>query len=45
MHLILDGVFNHVGRDFWAFLDVQVHLKASEYCDWFYGLEFGPESP
>lgn len=46
MRLILDGVFNHVGRDFWAFRDVQQHLQASAYLDWFADLRFdGPRSP
>jgi cyclomaltodextrinase / maltogenic alpha-amylase / neopullulanase len=43
--LILDGVFNHVGRDFWAFYDVRQHGQASPYCDWFQGLRFGGRSP
>ncbi len=33
--IILDGVFNHVGRDFWAFKDVREHKGYSKYCDWF----------
>ncbi len=44
MRLILDGVFNHVGRDFWAFRDVQAHGEASAYRDWFAGLRFGESS-
>ena len=42
--LILDGVFNHVGRDFWAFRDVQQYQSASRYCDWFQNLNFGNRS-
>lgn len=34
--IVLDGVFNHVGRDFWAFKDVQEHRQNSRYKDWFY---------
>ncbi len=34
--IILDGVFNHVGRDFWAFQDVLEKKWDSEYKDWFY---------
>ena len=41
MHLILDGVFNHVGRDFWAFRDVREKRQASPYCSWFENLRFG----
>ncbi len=33
--VIADGVFNHVGRDFWAFKDVQQNRAASSYCGWF----------
>ncbi len=33
--VILDGVFNHVGRDFWAFRDVLKNGKDSPYADWF----------
>ena len=33
--VILDGVFNHVGRDFWAFKDVKQHRWDSPYKDWF----------
>jgi glycosidase len=45
MHLILDGVFNHVGRDFWAFRDVLSAGQESAYSDWFAGLRFGESSP
>ncbi len=45
IRVILDGVFNHVGRDFWAFRDVQEKGQASQYCDWFAGLNFGGNSP
>ena len=40
MHLILDGVFNHVGRDFWAFKDLQEKHEHSAYRDWFVNLRF-----
>ncbi len=43
--IILDGVFNHVGRDFWAFKDVQQNLHNSKYCGWFENLNFGGGSP
>ncbi len=45
IRLILDGVFNHVGRDFWAFRDVQAYGTASPYRDWFDGLRFDARSP
>ena len=34
--VILDGVFNHVGRDFFAFRDVREHKWDSRYKDWFH---------
>ncbi len=33
--IILDGVFNHVGRDFWAFRDVIENKENSQYKHWF----------
>lgn len=34
--IVLDGVFNHVGRGFWAFQDVKEKKWDSPYKDWFY---------
>ena len=34
--VVLDGVFNHVGRDFWAFKDVREHKFSSANKDWFH---------
>ena len=34
--VVLDGVFNHVGRGFWAFKDVQEKRWDSPYKDWFH---------
>lgn len=34
--IVLDGVFNHVGRGFWAFKDVQDKKWDSPYKDWFH---------
>lgn len=36
IRVVLDGVFNHVGRGFWAFRDVQEKKWDSPYKDWFY---------
>lgn len=33
--VIIDGVFNHTGRDFWAFQDVLKNREKSEFADWF----------
>lgn len=38
--IVLDGVFNHVGRRFWAFEEVRKHREGSPYCEWFSGLRF-----
>ncbi|HEX7973706.1 MAG TPA: alpha-amylase family glycosyl hydrolase [Anaerolineales bacterium] len=45
IRLVLDGVFHHVGRDFWAFRDVRQNLHNSPYQSWFYNLRFGESSP
>ncbi len=39
IRLVLDAVFHHTGRDFWAFRDVREKGRASGYCDW-YHLDF-----
>jgi len=45
IRLVLDGVFNHVGRDFWAFRDVLKNGANSPYQDWFANLRFDGSSP
>lgn len=45
IRIILDGVFNHVGREFWAFKDVQQNGQSSPYCSWFENLNFNGQSP
>jgi cyclomaltodextrinase / maltogenic alpha-amylase / neopullulanase len=45
IRVVLDGVFNHVGRDFWAFRDLQANGAASPYRDWFAGVRFDQRSP
>ena len=45
IRVMLDGVFNHVGRDFWAFKDVQQRKWDSPYCSWFQNLNFNGSSP
>lgn len=42
---VLDGVFHHVGRDFWAFRDLRENGERSAYRDWFAGVDFGRRSP
>ncbi|MEG1176631.1 MAG: alpha-amylase family glycosyl hydrolase [Ruthenibacterium sp.] len=43
IRVVLDGVFNHVGRGFWAFRDVQEKRQNSSYKDWF-NLSFDGDS-
>jgi len=45
LKLVLDGVFNHTGRDFWAFKDLQTHRQQSVYASWFHNLDFNRSSP
>jgi glycosidase len=45
IRVLLDGVLNHVGRDFWAFRDVVRHGQASPYASWFSGMRFDQRSP
>jgi cyclomaltodextrinase len=40
MRVILDGVFNHCGWNFFAFRDVMEKGKESAYLDWFYEIKF-----
>lgn len=41
--VVLDGVFNHVGRGFWAFDDVRRLRADSRYTSWF-RLDFGHDN-
>jgi glycosidase len=40
MMVVLDAVFNHTSRDFFAFKDIQRHRQESPYCGWYEGLDF-----
>lgn len=42
--VILDGVFNHVGRGFGPFQDVVKNRERSPYLDWFYRIDLGGNS-
>ncbi|MDZ7268673.1 MAG: glycoside hydrolase family 13 protein [candidate division KSB1 bacterium] len=35
LRVVIDGAFNHVGREFWAFQDVIAHQAKSRYANWF----------
>lgn len=45
IRVLLDGVFNHVGRDFFAFKDIQQYGYGSIYCSWFQNIRFDGKSP
>lgn len=38
--VILDGVFNHTGRDFFAFQDIKKNRENSQYKDWYCNVNF-----
>ena len=39
--VIFDGVFNHTGRDFFAFKDIQKNRENSGYTNWYCNVNFG----
>lgn len=45
IRVLLDGVFNHVGRDFFAFRDLQNNTMGSIYASWFSNVRFDRRSP
>ena len=38
--VIFDGVFNHTGRDFFTFKDIQANRENSQYKDWYCNVNF-----
>ena len=40
IRVILDGVFNHTGRDFFAFQDIKKNREGSQYKDWYCNVNF-----
>ncbi len=40
VRVILDGVFNHTGRDFFAFQDIKQNRENSPYKDWYCNVNF-----
>ena len=40
IRVILDGVFNHTGRDFFAFRDIKQNRENSRYKDWYCNVNF-----
>ncbi len=45
IRVVVDGVFNHTGREFFAFQDIQLNRENSRYRDWYRGVNFGWGSP
>lgn len=41
IRVIFDGVFNHTGRDFFAFQDIKEKREGSQYRDWYCNVNFG----
>ncbi len=40
IRVVLDGVFNHTGRDFFAFQDIKKNREQSVYKDWYCNVNF-----
>ena len=40
LKVVFDGVFNHTGRDFFAFQDLKRNREASPYRDWYCNVNF-----
>jgi glycosidase len=45
LRVVVDGVFNHTGREFFAFQDIQKYREQSRFCGWYKGINFGWNSP
>lgn len=45
IRVVVDGVFNHTGREFFAFKDIQEKRWDSPYKDWYKGVSFDWQSP
>lgn len=45
IRVVVDGVFNHTGREFFAFKDIQNNGRNSAYCGWYRGINFDGGSP
>ena len=43
--VVVDGVFNHTGREFFAFQDILKNRSASPYCSWYKNISFDWSSP
>ena len=45
IRVVVDGVFNHTGREFFAFQDLQRNRENSPYRYWYQDVDFGGNSP
>ena len=45
IRVVVDGVFNHTGREFFAFRDLQAHRDQSPYTRWYRNVNFDWGSP
>ncbi|MCI9106575.1 MAG: alpha-amylase [Lachnospiraceae bacterium] len=45
IRVVVDGVFNHTGREFFAFQDIQQKKWDSPYTNWYKGISFDWQSP
>lgn len=46
MRIIIDGVFNHTGTDFWAFNDLEENQQYSRFKEWYDVITFeDPDAP
>ncbi len=45
LKVIIDAVFNHTGRDFFAFRDMVVNKQNSQYKDFYHNINWGKSSP
>lgn len=43
--VVVDGVFNHTGREFFAFKDLKENGQYSKYKDWYKDVNFGGNTP
>lgn len=41
VRVVVDGVFNHTGREFFAFKDIRENRERSRYKDWYCHVNFG----
>lgn len=45
IRVVVDGVFNHTGREFFAFEDILKNREGSAYISWYKNIQFGHYGP